>query len=98
MSSPSDAPALTRFSCTACGNLARFDVTTTRRTRSFHHYSVGGDLEVEEVTVLAEDLESVECRWCGTAGIVVEIDPAAAAELAEADPGAADRTTADPEG
>lgn len=93
MSNPSDAPELTRFRCTSCGNLTRFDVTTTRRTRSFHHYTVGGELEVEDVTVLAEDLESVECRWCGTSGIVVEIDPAAAAELIGADP-----TQPDPEG
>ena len=64
-----------RFRCTTCGNLTRFDVTTTRRTRAFHHYSVGGDLEVEDVEVLSEDRESVECRWCGPSGIVVEIDP-----------------------
>lgn len=98
MSSPSDAPALTRFRCTSCGNLTRFDVTTTRRTRSFHHYTVGGELEIEDVTVLAEDLESVECRWCGTAGIVVEIDPATAAELSGADPAASDPARVDPEG
>ncbi len=85
MSNPSDASAApvvaTRYRCTSCGNLTRFDVTTTRRTRAFHHYSVGGDLDVEDVTVLAEDLESVECRWCGPPGVVVEIDAEAAAEL-----------------
>ena len=77
--------AVTRYRCTSCGNLTRFDVTTTRRTRAFHHYTVGGELEVEDVTVLAEDLESVECRWCGPAGTVVEIDAAAAADLDEPD-------------
>ena len=77
--------AVTRYRCTSCGNLTRFDVTTTRRTRAFHHYTVGGELEVEDVTVLAEDLESVECRWCGPAGVVVEIDAEAAAELDEGD-------------
>lgn len=77
--------AVTRFRCTSCGNLTRFDVTTTRRTRAFHHYTVGGELEVEDVTVLAEDLEAVECRWCGPAGVVVELDAAAAAELASAE-------------
>jgi hypothetical protein len=83
--------AVTRYRCTSCGNLTRFDVTTTRRTRAFHHYSVGGELEVEDVTVLAEDLESVECRWCGPSGIVVEIDAATAAGLDEGDlePGSA---------
>lgn len=55
-----------RYRCTACGNLTRFDVTTTRRTRAFHHFSVGGELSVEEETVLAEVVEDVTCRWCGS--------------------------------
>ena len=36
----------TRFRCSACGNLTRFDVVASHRTRSFHHFSVGGDLTV----------------------------------------------------
>ena len=56
-------------------NLTRFDVTSTRRTRAFHHYSVGGELEVEDVEVLGEDVESVECRWCGTGDGVEELPP-----------------------
>lgn len=64
---------VTRFRCTACGNLTRFDVTTSRRTRSFHHYSVGGDLEIEDTEVLSEELEDVVCRWCGSGASVVEI-------------------------
>ena len=60
-----------RYRCTACGNLTRFDVTTTTRTRAFHHYSVGGQLAVEEVEVLDERVERVECRWCGP-GVAVE--------------------------
>jgi hypothetical protein len=63
-----------RYRCTACGNLTRFDVTTTRRTRAFHHYSVGGELRVEEEEVLAEDVEDVTCRWCGH-GRNVEVLP-----------------------
>lgn len=62
-----------RFRCTACGNLTRFDVTRTRRTRAFHHYSVGGDLEIEDTEVLSDDLEEVSCRWCGSGSSVVEI-------------------------
>jgi len=60
----------TRYRCTSCGNLTRFDVTATRRTRSFHHYTVGGELNVEGSELLAEDVESVECRWCGPSGTV----------------------------
>ncbi len=55
----------TRYRCRTCGNLTRFDVTTTQRTRAFHHYSVGGALQVEDAEVLDEQLESVVCRWCG---------------------------------
>lgn len=70
----------TRYRCTSCGNLTRFDVTTSRRTRAYHHYTVGGELEVESEDVLAEVVESVECRWCGPAGKVEELDEAAATE------------------
>ncbi len=60
-----------RYRCTACGNLTRFDVTITRRTKAFHHYTVGGELEIEDSEVLAETIEEVACRWCGTASSVV---------------------------
>jgi len=61
-----------RYRCTACGNLTRFDVTTTRTTRAFNHYSVGGELEVEEEEVVAESVDEVSCRWCGH-GNAVEV-------------------------
>jgi hypothetical protein len=60
-----------RYRCTACGNLTRFDVVESRRTKAFHHYSVGGELTVEDETVLHHEVESVTCRWCGT-GTAVE--------------------------
>jgi hypothetical protein len=56
-----------RYRCAACGNLTRFDVTTTRRARAFHHFSLGGDLSVEDEEVLSEVVEEVTCRWCGSA-------------------------------
>ena len=55
-----------RWRCAGCGNLTRFDVTVTRRTRAFHHYTVGGDLTVEDEEILSEVVEDVACRWCGT--------------------------------
>lgn len=61
-----------RYRCTGCGNLTRFDVVATRRTRAFHHFSVGGDLVVEDETVLDEVVEAVECRWCGASGDRIE--------------------------
>lgn len=63
-----------RYRCASCGNLTRFDVVATRRTRSFHHYTVGGDLEVEDTEVLDEAVESVQCRWCGPSGEIEELD------------------------
>ena len=54
-----------RYRCTSCGNLTRFDVVETTSVRSFHHYSVGGELSVEEPEVIAHNVESVTCRWCG---------------------------------
>ncbi len=65
-----------RYRCEACGNLTRFDVTSTRRTRSFHHYSVAGELSVEATEVLSEDIEEVSCRWCGNGSAVVSYVPA----------------------
>ena len=65
-----------RYRCGSCGNLTRFDVVITRRTRAFHHYTVGGELSVEDVDVLAEEIEDVQCRWCGTADAVEAIDEA----------------------
>jgi hypothetical protein len=67
-----DASAPTRYRCSACGNLTRFDVVTDRRTRAFHHFSVGGALTVEEEEVLSENVVEVSCRWCGH-GRAVEV-------------------------
>lgn len=66
-----------RYRCTACGNLTRFDVTSTVRTRAFHHYSVAGDLTVEDTEVLAETVDEVLCRWCGTGGAIEPVSPPA---------------------
>jgi len=56
---------VTRYRCKACGNLTRFDVTTTRTTRAFHHYTVGGEMVVDEEEVQDESVDEVSCRWCG---------------------------------
>lgn len=69
-------PDVPRYRCSACGNLTRFDVVISRRTRAFHHYSVGGDLVVEDEEVLDHVVESVSCRWCGSGADVVQLDPA----------------------
>ena len=62
-----------RYRCDGCGNLTRFDVTTSQTTRAFHHYTVGGELEVEEATVLSHHVDEVVCRWCGHGRRIVEL-------------------------
>jgi hypothetical protein len=61
-----------RYRCAACGNLTRFDVVATRRTKAFHHFSVGGDLTVEDEELLEERIDAVTCRWCGAGGRQIE--------------------------
>ncbi len=73
--SPSaQATAATRYRCAACGNLTRFNVVTNRRTQAFHHFSVGGELTVEDEEVLDESVEGVSCRWCGNGNAVEVIE------------------------
>jgi hypothetical protein len=59
----------TRYRCASCGNLTRFDVVATRRTRQFLHFSLAGEPSIEEEEVLAEDVESITCRWCNSTDI-----------------------------
>ncbi len=77
-----------RLRCRACGNLTRFDVLATRRTVAFWHYSLAGDLAVEEEHDLGSVAEQVRCRWCGS-DTQVEVVPAFGAHATTpADPGA----------
>ena len=68
-----------RYRCAACGNLTRFDVTTTRRTKAFHHYTLGGERTVEDEELLSEVVEEVSCRWCGSAKSVEAVEEGAEA-------------------
>jgi hypothetical protein len=65
---------LIRYRCTACGNLTRFDVVTSRRSRAFHHYTVGGERTIEDEEVLSEVVEEVSCRWCGVGGDIEALE------------------------
>ena len=70
----------TRYRCSGCGNVTRFDVTVTRRSRAFHHYTVGGELTVEDEELLAQVVEDVVCRWCGPGPAVETIEGPVAVE------------------
>src|SRR3954447_22093455 len=54
----------TRWRCRACGNLTRFDVVRTTRTREFIHADLAGEQEGEGREVLADVVEQVTCRGC----------------------------------
>jgi hypothetical protein len=60
------------YLCTACGNKTRFDVFENKRTRTFQHYSLGGEMNVEEEEILDGTIEKVVCRWCGSSESIVE--------------------------
>jgi hypothetical protein len=70
---PAVGEEATRFRCGQCGNLTRFDVIETRRTRSYFHFTVGGELTVEEEEVLEREREQVTCRWCGSSESIEEL-------------------------
>jgi hypothetical protein len=82
------SPNPSRYRCAACGNLTRFDVVTDRRAKSFHHYSVGGDLTVEDVEVMSETVVEVSCRWCGHGRSIEVLDADEAAAVQAGGPSA----------
>lgn len=66
-----------RYRCTGCGNVTRFDVVATTRSRTYQHFDLGGERRVEEEEVLSREVETVTCRWCNRDdAIVVEEAPA----------------------
>ncbi len=54
----------TRLRCAHCGNLTRFDVVRTIRSREFWHADMAGEVAIDETTILSEDVEEIRCRWC----------------------------------
>jgi hypothetical protein len=69
---PVDLPGPeSRWRCGACGNLTRFDVVRSVRSREFVHVSLAGDQEVQEREVVSETVERVTCRWCAAVDSVV---------------------------
>ncbi len=63
-----------RWRCTLCGNLTRFDVVRATRAREFVHVDLAGEPAVEETEVLSETVERVSCRWCQAVDQVELVD------------------------
>ena len=59
------------YRCNACGNKTRFDVFERKRVRQFQHFTLAGEVSVEEEEVLEADVERVVCRWCGGSDAIV---------------------------
>ena len=64
----------TRWRCAACGNLTRFDVVRSVRTRDYVHADLAGEQSIEEREVLAEVVEQVTCRWCNGVNTIELVD------------------------
>ena len=62
-----------RYRCFACGNKTRFDVVDAVTRRRFQHYSLGGDMTVEEEEILQRDVVKVVCRWCDRSDAIEEL-------------------------
>lgn len=76
---PVPSPAAdTRWRCTLCGNLTRFDVTRATRAHEYVHVDLSGEAAVEERDVVSDVVEHVTCRWCGATDSV-ELVPRPAA-------------------
>jgi hypothetical protein len=54
----------TRWRCTLCGNLTRFDVTRSTRATEYVHVDLAGEQTVEERHLIDDAVEHVTCRWC----------------------------------
>ena len=76
--------AETRWRCTQCGNLTRFDVTRSTRAVEYVHLDLAGEPKIEERKVLSETLESVRCRWCNAVDQVELVErPGAGADTGD---------------
>lgn len=64
----------TRWRCTLCGNLTRFDVTRSSKVVEYVHLDLAGAPQVEEREVVDETIESVRCRWCNAVDQVELVD------------------------
>lgn len=53
-----------RWRCTVCGNLTRFDVLRSTRAAEYVHVDLSGNPVVETRDLLADVVERVTCRWC----------------------------------
>jgi hypothetical protein len=61
------------YRCSHCGNKTRFDIVESLKRRRFHHFTLGGDVDIEEEQILESGIESITCRWCDRSDGIEEI-------------------------
>lgn len=64
---------MTLYRCEQCGNRTRFDVYDTVSRKRYEHADLGGDVVIEEETIVERTIEKVVCRWCDSPDQVVEV-------------------------
>lgn len=72
-----------RFRCNACGNLTRFDLEVSERTRRFWHAAFSGEGHVEGEEVLSREVLDAVCHWCGSGDAVEVVDAPGAVEATQ---------------
>ena len=63
------------YRCSGCGNKTRFDVFETITRRQFRHFSLGGEMTVDEEEVFEQKVDKVVCRWCDGSDAIEESSP-----------------------
>ena len=67
----------TTYRCSHCGNRTRFDVYESLDRRRFLHFTLGGDVDVDEDEVLSSQVTKIVCRWCDRDDAIEVTDPSA---------------------
>jgi hypothetical protein len=75
--------------CAHCGNRTRFDIHDTVRRRRFAHFTLGGEVTIEEEEILDTSAERIVCRWCDRDDGIerAPVDGAAAEAPVDGEPG-----------
>lgn len=76
-----------RWRCSHCGNLTRFDVISSATVREYWHLDLAGDPAVEETETLSGGVQEVRCRWCGSTDAIELVPRPAFGGPAEGDAG-----------
>ena len=66
---------MTNYLCEACGNKTRFDVYDTVQRRRFEHADLGGEITIEDESIISRTVDRIVCRWCDRSDSVVEAQP-----------------------